>query len=104
MFTLAWGRTPTTPPEEATATAYRFKVRLNETLSPLGSSLHSTRRSGLPVGVKLDLIVQAINQGAPAADGNFEMLLGDGGFTGNQACIIGSGANVPMYPGNASMW
>ena len=54
--------------------------------------------------MKLDLIVQSINQGAPAADGNFEMLLGDGGFTGNQACIIGSGANVPMYPGNASMW
>lgn len=54
--------------------------------------------------MKLDLIVQSINQGAPAAEGNFEMLLGDGGFTGNQACIIGSGANVPMYPGNATMW
>lgn len=55
-------------------------------------------------GVKLDLLVQAINQGAPAASGNFEMLMGDGGFAGNQACIIGSGANVPMYPGNASVW
>jgi len=55
-------------------------------------------------GVLLDLIVQNINQGATAADGNFELMMGAGGFAGNQACIAGSGADVPLYPGNASMW
>ena len=53
----------------------------------VGSYSNSAARAGkcyrLSVqGVLLDLIVQNINQGSAAADGNFELIMGAGGFSG----------------------
>lgn len=53
--------------------------------------------------VKKDLIVQVINQGADVPDGNFDLMVADGGFGLYDSCSA-DGTSVPMYGAPSDVW
>jgi hypothetical protein len=54
-------------------------------------------------GVVRDLIVQVINQGGDVPNGNFDLLMGDGGFGIYNACSDDS-TSVSQFDGPGSLW
>ena len=53
--------------------------------------------------VKKDLLVQVINQGADVPDGNFDLMLGAGGFGLYDSCSS-AGTSIPMYNAPSDAW
>ena len=51
-----------------------------------------------------DLIVQVVNTGPYVTEGNFNLLMGDGGLGKTSACASGMGANVPQFAAPVSSW
>ena len=51
-----------------------------------------------------DLLVQVISLGSYVNEGNFNLLMGNGGLGTSSACTSGMGANVPQYAGSATSW
>ena len=49
------------------------------------------------------MILQVVNQGSDVHEGNFDLLLADGGFGLFDACT-NSGTSIPQYGANASSW
>jgi len=50
-----------------------------------------------------DLIVQVVNQGLDVPDGNFDLMLADGGFGLFDACTAPA-SNNPQFYGKSSLW
>eukprot|EP01037_Dinobryon_pediforme_P019030 gene19030-19376_t len=53
--------------------------------------------------VAKDLLVQVVNQGADVPDGNFDLMVADGGFGLYDSCSP-DGSTVPMYNAPATVW
>ena len=80
----------------------------NDVYFGVGSYGNIQSRGGLcyrvsVTSVKKDLIVQVINQGADVPDGNFDLMVGDGGFGLYDACSS-DGTSVPMYSAPGPAW
>jgi hypothetical protein len=84
-----------------------FKARTgNDVIFGVGSYGDNTTRAGFCYRIKVsnvarDLIVQVVNQGSDVPDGNFDMMIADGGFGLFDACADGA---QPQYATTPSVW
>ena len=74
----------------------------------VGSYGNNQARGGLCYRITVssvdkDLIVQVVNQGADVPDGNFDLMVGDGGFGLFDSCSA-DGTTLPMYNAPSSVW
>lgn len=80
----------------------------NDVYFGVGSYGNNQARGGLCYRVSVssvekDLLVQVVNQGADVPDGNFDLMVSDGGFGLFDSCSS-EGTTLPMYGGPGSVW
>eukprot|EP01035_Chromulina_nebulosa_P039828 gene39828-53860_t len=84
-----------------------FKARTRQDVYfGVGSYGNNMTRAGYCYRLSLtsvtkDIIVQVVNQGADVPDGNFDLMVADGGFGLFDAC---ADSVEPLYKTNGSLW